>query len=452
MSFASLEYLFFLSAVTVLYWICSNKARPVLLLTASYMFYMGWSVPFAFLLLGETALCYFSCILLEKRKSKPLFVLLLFLAFLPLVFFKYAGFLLGWMGESTRTFLNSIVLPVGISFYTFQAVSCVIDVYRGGRKAEKDFLRFSLFVSFFPQLVAGPIERADHLLPQLAGRKRFQWEDIQAGGRLMLCGYFRKICIADFLAPYVDGLYSRQGPDGFAAVLGALLFGLQIYNDFAGYSEIALGSARMLGICLTRNFHEPYLARSLQDFWRRWHITLNQWFRSYVYLPLGGKHRRILAAGAVFFLSGLWHGANGTFICWGIYHGLLYGLDRAFHNRKWRIPAWASVVLTFIAVTMGWIFFRAENLEHALSLYKSLFSPWNELEVWREMKMSPSVLLHLAAVLVTAFLVGRWCFQEKTEWMNIDRTVSALLILAIALCWISNLQSGGANAFIYFQF
>lgn len=453
MSFISLGYLVFLPAVTALFWLCPAKYRPALLLAASYGFYMGWSVPFALLLLAETALCYAACVIMEKRKSRAVFALLLCLVFAPLFFFKYTGFLFGWTGENARRLLAQIILPVGISFYTFQAASCVIDVYRGRRKAEKSFLRFALFVSFFPQLVAGPIERADDLLPQLAGEKRFQMEDLQAGARLLLCGYFRKICVADFLAPFVDSLFSRPAPDGFAAILGALLFGLQIYNDFAGYSEIALGSARLLGIRLTRNFREPYLARSIRDFWRRWHITLNQWFRSYVYLPLGGKNRRVLAAGAVFLLSGLWHGADGTFICWGAYHGLLYGLETlTTKKRKRTLPSGLSVPLTFIAVTLGWIFFRAADMAEALGLYASLFSPWHTAEVWRELGMTASSLAHLAAVLSAAFLAGRWAFQEKKALSNWDMAAASLLTLAIALGWLASLQSGAANAFIYFQF
>lgn len=451
-SFVSPAYLLFLPAVTALYWLCRKKWRPYLLLAASVGFYMGWSVPFALLLLAETALCHFSCLLIEKRKSRVLFSLLLCLAFAPLVFFKYAGFLFGWTGEGVRQWLGRIALPAGISFYTFQAASCLIDVYRGNRRAERSLARFALFVSFFPQLVAGPIERADDLMPQLTGDSQFSREDFLAGVRLLLCGYFRKICAADFLAPFVDRLFSLKSPDGFAAVLGAALFGWQIYNDFAGYSEIALGSARLLGIRLTRNFREPYLARGPRDFWRRWHITLNRWFRSYVYVPLGGRKRRFLAAGAVFLLSGLWHGASAAFICWGAYHGLLYGLETAAGKRAEKVSPWLSVPLTWLAVTLGWIFFRAADLERAFRLFGSLLTAWHPAEVWREAGMNVSVLLYLAAVLAAAFLTGRWAFSEKKALSERDLAVCALLTVAIGLCWLANLQGGTANAFIYFQF
>ena len=457
MSFASGTYLIFLPAVTAVYWLCPGKYRYILLLLASCLFYMGWSVPLTLLLLAVSLISWGACLLLERRKNPVLMGLLLAVIFLPLLLFKYARFfasgssaLFGWPGSGTLNALSRLVLPVGISFYTFQAVSCVIDVYRGGRSAERNFLKFALFVSFFPQLVAGPIERADDLMPQLTAVRAFQKADLRAGAKLLLCGFFRKICVADFIAPYVDRLFSLKTPDGFAALLGAVLFGVQIYNDFAGYSEIAMGSARLLGIRLTRNFREPYLAADLRDFWRRWHITLDRWFRSYVYIPLGGRHRRFLASGAVFLLSGLWHGADWTYVCWGIYHGLLYGLATLMPQK--RLPKWAGTALTFTMVTLGWIFFRAADIAEAFSLYGSLFSPWHFSAVWREAGMSLPVLIHLAVVVGASFLTCRWAFTDRDGSTDRDRALYVLLVLSIALCWLGDLQSGAANAFIYFQF
>ena len=349
--------------------------------------------------------------------------------------------------------LGRIVLPVGISFYTFQAVSCVIDVYRDQQKAERNFLRFALFVSFFPQLVAGPIEQAGDLLPQLTTPRTFDREDFRAGGRLLLCGFLRKICLADFLAPFVDGIFALEHPDGSTVLLGAVLFGFQIYNDFAGYSEIALGSARLLGIRLTRNFREPYLARGIRDFWQRWHITLNRWFRLYVYQPLGGKQRRALAVTAVFLLSGLWHGADWTFLLWGAFHALLYGLETVAAKRmKKPLPAALSIGLTFFAVTLSWLLFRAANIQQAGQMVQALIAPWHPAQGWQQSGLTAAALLHLAVLPPVSFLTGRWAFQEKQTSSNRDLTVTVLLLLLIAFCWLMNLRDGTPNAFIYFQF
>ena len=452
MSFASLGYLVFLPLVTVLYWRCPGRYRPLLLLAASYGFYMGWSIPFALLLLGETALCYAACRILAKHKSKGLFAGLLCLVFMPLLLFKYSGFLAGSLFPDASGLFRELVLPVGISFYTFQAAAFVIDVYRGEQEPEKNFLLFALFVSFFPQLVAGPIERAEDLLPQLKEEKRFRTEDLDAGIRLLLCGFFRKICVADFLAPFADRIFSLQNPQGPTVLLGAVLFGLQIYNDFAGYSEIAMGSARLLGIRLTRNFRSPYLARSLRDFWRRWHITLNRWFRAYVYLPLGGKNRRLIAAGAVFLLSGLWHGADWTFLCWGAVHGLLYGIESlALRAGKRKLPPFAAVPLTFFAVTLAWILFRAADLGTALQMYRAILTPWHLTAALQEAGATVQAAVYLPAVLAVSALTGRKAFTEK-RFSDRETAVAVLLALMIGLCWLNNLHSGAANAFIYFQF
>ncbi len=453
MSFASGAYLLFLPAVTALYWLCPGKYRYLLLLAASYGFYMGWSAPLALLLLGETAVCYASCLIVEKKKSKGLFACLLLLIFAPLLICKYPSrMLLGLFPGNLYGWLKAAALPVGISFYTFQAASCVMDVYRGDQQPERNFFRFALFVSFFPQLVAGPIERGKDLLPQLWEEKHFLRSDVAAGGRLLLSGFFRKICVADFIAPYVDSVFSVQQPDGFSAALGAVLFGFQIYNDFAGYSEIALGSARLLGIRLTRNFREPYLSLTLRDFWRRWHITLNGWFRSYVYLPLGGKNRRLLAVSAVFLLSGLWHGADVTFLLWGAVHGMCYLLENAVTRKRGRpLPGWLSFPFTFAVVSLSWIFFRAADLSKAWEMYGALFSPWHWGAGWQQSGLTLIALFRLLLALAVSFFAGRWAFDSKPP-VNRDLALAVLLALAIALCWLFNLRSGGANAFIYFQF
>ena len=460
MSFVSGTFLLFLPLTVLLYWVCPARYRYILLLMASCLFYMGWSAPLFLLLLSVTALCYAGCLLVEKHRSKGLLAVLLVLAFAPLFVCKYLFFtaaslsgLIGWPGQETLTRLSGIILPVGISFYTFQAVSCVLDVYRGEQRPERNFLRFALFVSFFPQLVAGPIEQARDLMPQLRAERRWNPEDLAAGGRLLLCGFLRKICLADFLAPVVDRIFALEHPDGMSVLLSGILFGLQIYNDFAGYSEIAMGSARLLGIRLTRNFQEPYLSRGIRDFWRRWHITLNRWFRLYVYQPLGGKNRRLVSVTAVFLLSGLWHGADWTFIAWGAFHALLYGAETLLEKQwKKRIPAPVSIPLTFLVVSVSWILFRAGTSLQAVQMLGKLVSVWHPAAAWQEIGMSLGQAVHLLVLLPVSFLAGRWAFREEKSLSVRSMAICVLLVLLIAVSWLMNLRDGTPNAFIYFQF
>lgn len=469
MSFISGGFLLFLPIITAAYWLCPARWRYVPLLAGSVLFYMGWSVPLTLLLLAVTLVNWVSCLILQRHRSKLLLALLVALCFLPLVVCKYAGFLaetsfalMGWPGQESLNALSRIVLPVGISFYTFQAVACVVDVYRGDLHAEVNPLRFLLFVCFFPQLVAGPIERGGDLLPQLRHPRAFDPEDMRAGLRLLLTGFFRKVCVADCLAVYADNVYSLSDPDGLAVALGTVCFSFQIYNDFAGYSEIALGSARLLGIRLTRNFCKPYLARSLQEFWHRWHITLSRWFRTYVYVPLGGsrkgKARAIVASTAVFLLSGLWHGANWTFVAWGALHALFYNAEGLLIKRKTAprgMHAALSMSATFTLVCLSWVLFRAESMMHAVQLYGALFSPWEIHRGLTQTGLDASALLRIALLISLSMLVGRWGFASpaaQPRRQNRDIAIAALLTLLIALCWIAGLDNGIQNAFIYFQF
>lgn len=469
MSFVSGGFLLFLPLMVLGYWLCPARWRYLALLAGSLLFYMGWSVPLTLLLLGVTLLNWVSCLIVEKHKSKWLLGGLLTLIFLPLVVCKYAGFfagslhsVLGWPGQAVRDVLEQIILPVGISFYTFQAASCVLDVYRGEMQAERNPMRFTLFVSFFPQLVAGPIERGKDLLPQLNAPRRFDWADMRAGFRLLLTGFFRKICVADFLAVYADRVYGLAAPDGSAVALGTLCFAFQIYNDFAGYSEIAMGSARMLGIRLTRNFNEPYLARGIRDFWRRWHITLNSWFRSYVYWPLGGSRkgrgRMLLASTVVFLLSGLWHGASWTFVAWGALHALYYGMETLLLGRREAPSGWravVSVVITFTLVGLSWVLFRAVDMGHAAALYGALFSPWQVTQGLGQTGVDAAALQRIAVMLPLTFALGRWGHGMRPKRQcsrDRDIAISAILVLIIALCWLNGLGSDTQNVFIYFQF
>lgn len=470
MSFVSGAFLIFLPVTALICRIAPPRWRYILLLAASYAFYMSWSVPHALLLLGEMLLTWAACLLIERYRKRWLLVILLCASFAPLAVCKYAGFLTdtlnslaGWPGQASLDAVARIALPVGISFYTFQAVSCVIDVYHGDIPAEKNPLRYALFVSFFPQLVAGPIERASDLMPQLVHPRTPTEEDVRIGLRLLLTGFFRKVCIADSLAPHVDAVYGMSSPNGGAVALATILFAFQIYNDFAGYSEIALGAARLVGVRLTRNFDEPYLAVSLRDFWRRWHITLNRWFTVYVYRPLGGnrrgKARQMVAISAVFLLSGLWHGADWTFVAWGAFHAVCYAVERFARAERTDAPRGvrriAAVAVTFLLVCLSWVLFRASDMSQAMAFYRTLFSPWNAARTMGEIGLRAAELVRIAIMIGTGWLVGRWAYQPLVTSQRVvyrDTAVAALLVLAIALSWLGALSDGAQNAFIYFQF
>ena len=341
MNFNSLHFLVFLPIVLCGYWLLPFRARWAWLLAASYYFYMSWNAELFFLILTTTVVSYLASIGIEKnpRFKKPLLILTLVVCLGILVYFKYTGFLMNsfyglwnyFTGE-TRVFTLDILLPVGISFYTFQTLSYVIDVYRGEFPAERHFGYYALFVSYFPQLVAGPIESAKNLLPQLKKRHYANEADFMAGLRILLCGFFRKCVVADFCGIYVNRIFAQiREASALTIFFGGALFCIQMYCDFAGYSEIATGAARMMGIRLMRNFNRPYLSTSYAEFFRRWHISLNRWFTSYVYIPLGGsrygKLRRMFNSTMVFFLCGLWHGANWTYVLWGLYAGFFVAVE-----------------------------------------------------------------------------------------------------------------------------
>ena len=343
MNFNSLSFLIFLPITVFLYWVLPHRFRWIMLLAASYFFYMSWNVWLGFLMFVTCLVAYLCSLLIsrtEKKKVKKLGLAIAVVFCLGvLIFFKYINFLLENLTGVIRLFggeiddisLN-ILLPVGISFYTFQTLSYVIDVYRGDFEAEKHFGYFALFVSFFPQLVAGPIERPGKLLPQLKEERKFRKEYFTEGMEFLLIGFFRKCVIADMCGVFVNHVFADLSQaNALSVTLAALLFFVQIYCDFAGYSEIAMGSARLMGMSLSRNFNKPLLSASYTEFFRRWHITLNQWFTQYVYIPLGGnrkgKARKILNTLIVFALCGLWHGANWTFVLWGLVAGVAVSVE-----------------------------------------------------------------------------------------------------------------------------
>jgi alginate O-acetyltransferase complex protein AlgI len=392
--FNSLEYILLLVVTSLLFFGAGHRARLVILILASLIFYAAWNVPLVSLIVVSAALDYTAGRLLgtterpSARKLVLAFSMLLNLGLLG--YFKYANFFLAnfheLMGHAPgEGQLLDIVLPPGISFYTFQTMSYTIDVYRRKLAPTRSFLRFFLYVSFFPQLIAGPIERAGHLLVQFdhAATHRFQVENLVSGAQMIVFGMFKKVVIADHCGRVADRVFADPaGFDGWTALVGVYAFTLQIYCDFSAYSEIARGSARIFGVDLMRNFDQPYLASNVSDFWRRWHISLSNWFRDYVYIPLGGsqkgKVRTLVHLIITMFLSGLWHGAAWTFVIWGLYHGLLLLITALVGKRIARLfgdGGWARALgwfATFHLVVIGWVMFRAADMAQFGEVLRSI--------------------------------------------------------------------------------
>ena len=458
MSFDSPRYVLFLGAAVLLHRLCPRRLRWGLLLLCSLFFYACWSPPLTLLIVGVIALTYL-CGLMTERSSRPsvrkLWVAVAAAGCLGLLFwFKYFEFLartLVSLAGGTWTPMH-ILLPVGCSFYTFQALSYVLDVYRGELSAIRHPGHYALYIAFFPQLVAGPIERAGALLPQLAEGKTADRKQAAQGFKLLLTGYFRKLVIADMAAPVVNSVFTAASPDGSAVLLALILFAFQIYCDFVGYSEIARGSAYLLGIRLRRNFDRPYLSRSVREFWRRWHMSLTGWFTDYVYIPLGGSRkgigRQIAATMTVFLFSGLWHGANWTFVCWGILHGLLCSgeilLSRL--SPRQRFP-FARRVVCMSLVLLSWLLFRAESLAQAGTMLRCLFAPWDPAN-----GLTVSGLTVSRALCLLAGLCQLPVLHRAAENQQIPDTVYLYLLACSVIAWFLRAESGSAGTFIYFQF
>lgn len=411
MLFNSLEFLVFLPIVFVLYWFVFQKRewQNLLIVIASYVFYGWWDWRFLFLIAFTSVCSYYSGLLIEyyrgreneeggKRRQRLVCAANLILNFLILGVFKYYNFFADSLAQLVWSLFHyqldwvtlNVILPVGISFYTFQALSYTIDVYRKDVPVTKNIIEFCAFISFFPQLVAGPIERAKNLLPQFQRDRHFDYVQAVDGCRQMLWGFFKKVVIADSCASDLNPLWDSYADYSGVSLWGlALLFTFQIYCDFSGYSDIAIGCSRLFGIRLLSNFNYPYLSRSIPEFWRRWHISLMTWFRDYVYIPLGGSRcaqwKVIRNTFIVFGVSGLWHGANWTFVVWGLYHGCLIVLYKLLHvNTKdkdilaagRRLPSLkelSRVVVTFGLAVVGWVIFRAENISQAWDFVSRMF-------------------------------------------------------------------------------
>lgn len=484
MLFNSNAFYVFLPIVFVVYWSIPAKYRWGILFLSSYYFYMSWNVKYVTLILTTTLVSYGAALLMERtedRKKKKLCMAAALLISLGILFFfKYFDFL----SESLRDLLKKfaipmhkttldLMLPVGISFYTFQTLSYVIDVYRGEVKACRHLGKYATFIAFFPQLVAGPIERTRNLLPQIEGEHTFHTDKGIHGAKMIAWGFFKKVAIADTVAVYVDTVY--QVPHhftGFPLLLATLLFTFQIYCDFSGYSDIAVGTAQLLDIDLMTNFKSPYFAASIREFWSRWHISLSTWFRDYVYIPLGGNRRgpwrtrwNLLVT---FLVSGLWHGASWTYVLWGGVHGLGQILEREwnrFFPADRKKNKWLYIGLTFAFVSLTWVFFRADDIADAgyvlTHLFDGITNPVAYLaEGRRQFQMAGMVqssgmkTLLISCLCILALLVHDYLEQTESVWKRLGRWKKpvryALYFLLLFVILYS--RQLGEYEFVYFQF
>nr|WP_315027828.1 MBOAT family O-acyltransferase [uncultured Chryseobacterium sp.] len=477
MLFNSLAFLIFLPVVFIVYWFNCNKNYKFqnrLLLCASFYFYSCWDFRFLFLLVFSITLDFFSGIQIENSKTKRSAAIWLTLSIAInlgfLGFFKYYNFfidnfaeLLKSLGFAVNMWTLKVVLPVGISFYTFHGLSYVIDIYKKRIPAEKNYVDYAVFVSYFPLLVAGPIERATHLLPQIQRKRAFDYKKAKDGMAQILWGFFKKMVIADNCAPIVNDIFSNTGTESASnLVWGAILFAFQIYGDFSGYSDIALGTSRLFGIELLKNFSYPYFSRDIAEFWRRWHISLSSWFRDYLYIPLGGSRgglwMKIRNTFIIFLVSGFWHGANWTFIIWGGLNAIFFlPLLLAKKNRDNLegvavgkiIPSLReafSIIFTFMLTCFAWIFFRAESVSSAIQYIQGIFS--------KSVFVFPTEFRPVLSGLIIIMLVIEWINRTQDYGLKIHNQKP--MIQAIAYIFIAylilNFANFNNNEFIYFQF
>ena len=490
MLFNSYSFLVFFPVVVLIHFLLPKKVQYLWLLAASYYFYMNWDARYVLLLLFSTAVTYASGLIMEQAqtdKGRKMAVAISFVLNIGvLFFFKYFNFAI----DSVNLVLSQIhlsvpkpdfqlLLPVGISFYTFQALSYTMDVYRKEITAERNFFKYALFVSFFPQLVAGPIERSKNLLKQVNKTYRFDYDKMREGLLIMLWGYFLKLVVADRVAIVVNtvyGDYAQYG--GVYIIVASVLFAFQIYCDFAGYSTIAIGAAEILGFSLMENFNCPYFSLSIGEFWRRWHISLSSWFRDYLYIPLGGNRkgttRKYVNLMIVFLVSGLWHGAAGTYVVWGFIHGVyqvIGGLTRPMRNQCNQIFALKpdsighkalSAIITFILVDFAWIFFRAESLSAAIEMIKSMVHLGNISILWNGALYDLGIGFKSFLVLMFGIAVLLFADFMKYKGIQIRKVILEQELWCRWICYLSmalfilvfGIWGGSYDAasFIYFQF
>ena len=477
MFFNSLHFAVFLPLVFLLYWVVGNsskKIQNIILILASYYFYSCWDWRFLFLLVFSTFLDYFTALKIEKSEKeiprKIWFWISIGINLGFLGIFKYYDFfavsmanMLHSIGFEANPLLLKLILPVGISFYTFHGLSYVIDIYYKRITAERDFVDYSLFVSYFPLLVAGPIERATHLLPQVKVTRKFNFDQAKSGIYQILWGLFKKVVIADTCAMYVNAIFDNyQSMNSLSLVLGAFYFAFQIYGDFSGYSDIALGVSKLFGIDLLRNFNYPYFSRDIAEFWRRWHISLSSWFRDYVYIPLGGskgsRGKQIRNVFVIFLLSGFWHGANWTFLAWGAINALYFLPLLVLNKNRTNIDSVAiyfslaslktiwQILSTFILTCFAWIFFRSSSIAMALDYIKRIFTQGKFVEQY----LNNERYNYEIVLLILLFIGIEWRFRNQIEplsgrysWVKVAFCLIGIVILGV----FSDYKS-----FIYFQF
>lgn len=483
MLFNSLDFLIFLPLVLIAYILCPIKYRWLLLLIASYYFYMSWNASYAFLIAFSTVITYASGLLLGKAESLTRRKIIVAISFtvnlLILFFYKYFNFfsesietIIGFLGMKLDLPQLDFLLPVGISFYTFQALSYTVDVYRREIEPEKNLGIYALFVSFFPQLVAGPIERSKHLLPQLKILQQLSYTNLRSGGYLILWGLFKKMVIADNVSVLVNSLYNTPSEyTGIETTIGVLFFSVQIFCDFSAYTDIARGVARLMGIDLMKNFDSPYFAMNITEFWRRWHMSLSTWFRDYLYIPLGGSRkgtsRMYVNLFLVFLISGLWHGASINFVIWGGLHGILIVIEKMF-SKGINIYNWNKSLISykvfkiginFLMVTFLWIFFRADTFADTIIVVSNLFN-WDMNNVFNGNIYTLG--LSMGQFWITVFFISLMLvveyynsfitsIRELIMRQNIVFRWSIYLGVVLSILFFGN-YGGEQQQFIYFQF
>lgn len=484
MLFNSVNFALFLPIIFILYWFATNKSlkiQNILLLAASYFFYACWDWRFLFLLLFSTLLDYFTGIKMAESKNQNIkkfwFWLSISVNLGFLSVFKYYNFFaisfteaISNLGLHVNPWTLNVILPIGISFYTFHGLSYVIDIYKDRIKPEKNIIDYSLFVSFFPLLVAGPIERATHLLPQIKKKRDFDYAYAVDGLKQILWGLFKKIVIADQCAEYVNIIFNNNANySGSTMVIGALFFTFQIYGDFSGYSDIAIGTARLFGIDLLRNFAFPYFSRDIAEFWRRWHISLSTWFRDYLYIPLGGSKggtwMKVRNTLIIFIVSGFWHGANWTFIIWGLLNALYIMPSILFKTNRNNLDTVAkgkylptlkefiSMTITFSLTVFAWIFFRSDSLKEAYRIISKIFSKslFIKPEFDKDDFIKPTILL------IILFIFIEWLGREQqyaiqNTCLKYSKSARWLFYFTLTLIIYYFSVSIETQQFIYFQF
>jgi alginate O-acetyltransferase complex protein AlgI len=465
MKFTTASFFAFFVVAFAVYWLLGrHRGRLVWLTAASAFFYMSWSPWFILLILGSTSIDYLVGLRLpqtaDPRLCKGLVALSVTVNLGVLAYFKYAAFVLDstrelthWLGWSIPVPAMQAFLPLGISFYTFEAISYVVDVYRGTTQPVRRPLDYAQYILFFPHLIAGPIVRASEFLPQLERPKRFDWPRVQAGVQLFLLGLFKKIVIADQIAAVIDPVFAEPGKFGSSALwLAVLGYAVQIYCDFSGYTDMALGVAHTLGFKLPKNFNAPYLATSPSDFWKRWHISLSRWLRDYLYIPLGGNRkgptRTMVNLFVTMLLGGLWHGASWTFVVWGAYHGALLAVQRAIPTRL-QHPALQplGMMATFLAVCVGWVFFRASTLADAGTILHGMLVPTTGSSLAGDGNV---LVMVCVVVILVGQAIGQW--RGSPRWLFHVPAPIAGAVMAAVLMLALLLTPGDGKAFIYFQF